>query len=67
VTYQLQIDVPVAAPDVNAGENKLVWEVVYVNAYPANTFLLASQVNFVEDDDVDGVHNNGGNEQVPAE
>jgi hypothetical protein len=58
---------PVTASDVDEGENDLVWQIVNVEQLPAKSFVLASEVDFVEDDDVDEIHYDCGAEQDTTE
>jgi hypothetical protein len=58
---------PVTASDVDEGENDLVWQIVNVEQLPAKSFVLASEVDLVEDDDVDEIHYDCGTKQDTAE
>lgn len=46
---------PIAAGYVYEGEDNLVGKIVDIDEDPAETFVLAAQVDFVEDDSVDQV------------
>jgi hypothetical protein len=59
--------VPIAARNIDAGQDDLVRQIVYIEKHPTKTLILASQVNLVEDDDVDEIHNDGAREQIGAE
>lgn len=58
---------PVAARDIDACQYDLVWYVVYVEKCPAQSLFLASQVDLVEDYDVDEIHGDGRAEENTAE
>jgi hypothetical protein len=58
---------PVATGDIDAGEDNLVGQIVYVDEDPAETLVFAAKVDFVEDDGVEEVHDNGGGEENTSE
>jgi hypothetical protein len=58
---------PVAAGDVDAGEDNLVGQIVHVDEDPAETLIFAAKVDFVEDDGVEEVHDNSGGEENTSE
>jgi hypothetical protein len=54
----IKADLPVTACDIDDGQYNLVWEVVYIEQLPAQSLFLSSQMYFIENDDVDEIHDN---------
>lgn len=55
---------PVTACYVNTCKNYFVREIVDVNQHPSYSFLLATQMYLVEDDNVDKIHGDSGGEEI---
>jgi hypothetical protein len=58
---------PVAAGDVDTSEDNLVRQIVHVDEDPAEALVFAAEVDFVEDDGVEKVHDDGGGKEDTGE
>jgi hypothetical protein len=58
--------VPIAACNIDAGQDYLVRQIVHIEKHPTKALIPASQVDLIEDDDVDEIHNDGASEQIGA-
>ena len=57
-----EANLPVATRDVDERQDDLVWKVIDVNAERTNALAFATQMDLVENDGVDKIHDDSGSE-----